>query len=109
MAYQAAIQRERVVFPVRLCLPGIPSTRPTPRRREALMRAHPRPLIAVGAAIPDGRQPRGTRHPCAALFALAGGALVCGARRASARAAGGRHEGTRRAQALGFPPRPAPF
>ena len=37
------------------------------------------------------------------LVALAGWALRCGAPRSSAIAAGGRHDGTRIAQALGFP------
>ncbi len=76
------------------------------------MLAHPRPLLAVFAAIPDLRQPRGKRHPFPALFALACCAMWCGARSASASAAWGRKSGTRSAQALGFtqgPPCAAPL
>jgi hypothetical protein len=66
------------------------------------MIAHPRPLIAVFAAMPDFRKPRGTRHPLTAIFALACCAMLCGARSYSAIAAWGRHYGTRIAQAFGF-------
>jgi hypothetical protein len=66
------------------------------------MRAHPRPLIEVCAATPDFRQPRGKRHPFTAIFALACGAMFCGARSSSAMAEWGRNDGTRIAQALGF-------
>src|SRR5215467_8094095 len=66
------------------------------------MLAHPRPLIAVFAMIPDFRQPRGTRHPFAAICALACCAMLCGARSYSASAEWGRNDGTRIAQALGF-------
>ena len=37
-------------------------------------------LIDVFAAIPDFRQPRGTRHPFSAIFALACCAMLCGYR-----------------------------
>src|SRR3989449_8706833 len=66
------------------------------------MIAHPRPLIEVFAAMPDFRQPRGKRHPLAAIFALACCAMLCGYRSYSAIAEWGRHYGTRIAQALGF-------
>ena len=66
------------------------------------MIAHPRPLIAVFAMIPDFRKPRGKRHPLAAIFALACCAMLCGARSYSAIAAWGRNDGGRIAQALGF-------
>jgi hypothetical protein len=66
------------------------------------MIAHPRPLLAVFAMLPDVRKPRGQRPPCAALFALACCAMLCGARSESAIAAWGRHDGPRIAQALGF-------
>jgi hypothetical protein len=59
--------------------------------------------MEVFAAMPDLRKPRGKRHPLTAIFALACGAMLCGARRSSAIAAWGRHDGTRIAQALGFP------
>ena len=62
----------------------------------------PRPLIAVFAAIPDFRKPRGKRHPLAAIFALAFCAMLCGARSYSAIAEWGHNYGTRIAQALGF-------
>jgi predicted transposase YbfD/YdcC len=52
--------------------------------------------------MPDFRQPRGKRHPFAALFALACCAMLCGARSYSAIAAWGRNDGVRIAQALGF-------
>ena len=66
------------------------------------MIAHPRPLMAVFARIPDLRKPRGQRHPCAALGALACWAMVCGARRESALAAWGHKAGARIAPALDF-------
>src|SRR5262245_59449236 len=66
------------------------------------MITHPRPLIEVFAAIPDFRQPRGKRHPLAAIFALACCAMLCGYRSYSAIAEWGRNYGTRIAQALGF-------
>ena len=66
------------------------------------MITYPRPLIEVFAMIPDFRQPRGKRHPLAAIFALACCAMFCGARSYSAIAEWGRHDGTRIAQALGF-------
>jgi hypothetical protein len=93
--------RERVVVAVRRCLPGIPHLRHTPLPRWSLMRAHPRPLSAVCATLPDFRTPRGTRHPVTAICALACCALFWGARSDRAIAAWGRHDGTRLAQALG--------
>ena len=93
--------RERVVVAVRRCLPGIPHLRHTPLPRWRLMRAHPRPLSAVCATLPDFRTPRGTRHPVTAICALACCALFWGARSDRAIAAWGRHDGTRLAQALG--------
>ena len=66
------------------------------------MIAYPRPLMDVFAAMPDFRKPRGKRHPCAAIFALACCAMLCGARTYSAIAEWGRNYGTRIAQALGF-------
>src|SRR5215475_13672821 len=66
------------------------------------MITYPRPLIEVFAMIPDFRQPRGKRHPFAAIFALACCAMLCGARSYSAIAEWGRNYGTRIAQALGF-------
>jgi predicted transposase YbfD/YdcC len=89
------------VFEVGLCLPGIPHVSHTPSQRWHLMIAHPRPLIDVFAMIPDCRQPRGTRPPFAAIFALACCAILCGARSDSAIAAWGRHDGVQRVQALG--------
>src|SRR4030095_4583035 len=74
----------------------------TPLRRWSLMIAHPRPLIEVFAAIPDFRQPRGKRHPLAAIFALACCAMLCGYRSYSAMAEWGHNYGARLAQALGF-------
>ena len=68
------------------CLPGIPHMHHNPLRRWSLMIAHPRPLIEVFAAIPDFRQPRGKRHPLAAIFALACCAMLCGYRSYSAMA-----------------------
>src|SRR5262245_49828171 len=65
------------------------------------MIAPPRPLIEVLALLPDLRKPRGKRHPFAAIFALACCAMLGGARRYSAMAEWGRHDGTRIAQALG--------
>ena len=90
------------MFEVGRCLPGIPHVSHNPRQRWSLMRAHPRPLIAVFAAMPDFRKPRGKRHPLAAIFALACCAMLCGARSSSAIAEWGRNYGTRIAQALGF-------
>jgi predicted transposase YbfD/YdcC len=66
------------------------------------MIAHPRPLIAVFAARPDFRKPRGKRHPFTAIFALACCAMLCGYRSYRAIAEGGRNDGVRIAQALGF-------
>src|SRR5437899_12594144 len=73
-----------------------------PLPRWSLMITHPRPLIEVFAAMPDFRQPRGKRHPLAAIFALACCAMLCGYRSYSAIAEWGRNYGTRIAQALGF-------
>src|SRR5438445_9270056 len=70
--------------------------------RWSLMITPPRPLIEVFAAMPDFRQPRGQRHPLAAIFALACCAMLCGYRSYSAIAEWGRNYGTRIAQALGF-------
>src|SRR5262245_3699225 len=66
------------------------------------MLAHPRPLIAVFAMLPDCRKPRGKRYPFAAIFALACCAMWRGARRSRAIAAWGRNDGVRIAQALDF-------
>jgi predicted transposase YbfD/YdcC len=66
------------------------------------MKAHPRPLIEVFAAMPDFRQSRGKRHPLSAIFALACCAMLCGYRSYSAIAEWGRNYGARIAQALGF-------
>lgn len=90
------------MFEVGLCLPGIPHVSHNPRQRWSLMRAHPHPLIEVFAAMPDFRKSRGKRHPLTAIFALAGCAMLCGARSYSAMAEWGRNYGTRIAQALGF-------
>src|SRR6266496_3636300 len=73
-----------------------------PLPRWSLMITHPRPLIEVFAAMPDFRQPRGKRHPLAAIFALACCAMLCGYRSYSAIAEWGRNYGTGLAQALGF-------
>jgi hypothetical protein len=89
------------VFEVGLCLLGIPPMSHNPLPRWSLMIAHPRPRIDVCAAMPDCRQPRGKRHPLAAVFALACGAMLCGARSYSAMAEWGRNYGARIAQALG--------
>lgn len=94
--------RERVVFEVRLCLPGIPPLSHNPLQRWRLMIAHPRPLIEVFSALPDFRKPCGQRPPLTAIFALACCAMVGGARSYRAIAEGGRNDGTRIAQALGF-------
>jgi len=90
------------VFPVRLCLLGIPHLRHNPFRKWKLMVAHPRPLVEVFVAIPDFRQSRGKRHALSAIFALACCAMLCGARSYSAIAEWGRNYGRRIARALGF-------
>jgi DDE family transposase len=92
------------VFQVRLCLPGIPHMHHNPLRRRSLRLTQPCPRLDVFAAIPDFRQPRGQRHPCTALGALACGAMLCGERSERARAAWGRHSGARLAQARGCTP-----
>ena len=90
------------MFPVRLCLLGIPHLRHNPFRKWKLMVAHPRPLVEVFVAIPDFRQSRGKRHALSAIFALACCAMLCGARSYSAIAEWGRNYGIRIARALGF-------
>jgi hypothetical protein len=45
---------------------GTPLMRHNPHQRRSLMIAHPRPLIAVFAAMPDLRKPRGQHHPLTA-------------------------------------------
>src|SRR5215471_16039502 len=54
-------KRERVVFEVGLCFPGIPHVSHTPHPRWSLRITYPRPLIAVFAMLPDFRKPRGKR------------------------------------------------
>ena len=66
------------------------------------MIAQPKPLIEVFAEIPDFRRRQGTRHPLAAIFSLACGAMLCGYRSYSAIAEWGGHYGTWIAHALGF-------
>ena len=66
------------------------------------MLSHPCPLRAVFAGIPDVRSRRGIRHPLPSMLALACCAMLCGARRYSAIAAWGRHDGAHIARALGF-------
>jgi DDE_Tnp_1-associated len=70
------------------------------------MVAQPRPLIEVVAEMPDCRSNQGTRHPLAAMLALACSALLCGSRSYPARAAWGRNYGARLTHALGFPRQP---
>src|SRR5215468_4284095 len=84
------------------CLAGIPHVSHNPHPRRSPMITYPRPLIEVFAMIPDFRQPRGKRHPLAAIFALACCATLCGARSSSAIAEWGRNYGICIAQALGF-------
>jgi len=70
------------------------------------MLPHPRPFIAVLAESPDFRHPRGQRHPLAAMFALACSAMLCGYRRYTAMAEGGRNDGVHLTRALGLTRRP---
>lgn len=56
--------------------------------------------MALG--IPDVRSRRGIRHPLSAILALACCAMLCGARRDSAIAEWGRHDGAHSARALGY-------
>ena len=65
-----------------------------------------RSLIDVLAEIPDFRQPRGKRHPLAAILALACSAMLCGYRSYTAIAEWGRHDGEPLGRALGFTRRP---
>src|SRR5207249_11340938 len=76
--------------------------RHNPLPRWSLMITQPCPLIEVFAAMPDFRQPRGKRHPLAAIFSLACCAMLCGYRSYSAIAEWGRNYGARIAHALGF-------
>ena len=66
------------------------------------MLPHPRPLIEVLVEIPDFRKYRSKRHTLAAILALAGSAMLCGARSYTAIAAWERNDGVRLAHALGL-------
>jgi hypothetical protein len=62
----------------------------------------PLPLLEVLAEVPDPRDPRGVRHPLAAVLSLAVLALLTGAKSYSAIAQFGRDKGFALAWALGF-------
>ena len=66
------------------------------------------PLIDVLRQIPDPRKKRGVRHPVAALLALAGAAILCGARSYAAIAEWGRNYDPVFLEALGFTRTTAP-
>jgi len=87
-------------------LPGTPRMSQHPSLRWSPRIPHPHPLLEVFADIPDVRNRGGPWHPLPAMLALAWCARLCGARRSSAIAAWGRHDGSRIAQALGFRPIP---
>jgi predicted transposase YbfD/YdcC len=70
------------------------------------MIAQPRPLIEVLAEIPECRANRGTRHPLAAMLALACSAMLCGYRSYTAIAEWGRNYGLHLVRALGFTRQP---
>jgi len=77
----------------------------TPYGAEAMI-AHPRPLIAVLAELPECRANRGKRHPRAAMLALACSAMLCGYRSYTAIAEWGRNYGRHLVGALGFTRQP---
>jgi hypothetical protein len=60
-------------------------------------------LLTVLSQVPDPRNPSGTRHPLAAMLALACAATLCGAKSYAAIAEWGRNYGADLARALGFP------
>ena len=93
---------EKALSQVGSCFPGTLRMSQNPFPRSTSMIAQPQPLIEVFAAFPALRCGRGQRQPWPAMLSLACWALVCGARRSSASAAWGPHDGARIAPALGF-------